>query len=64
MSRKRITLTFVQRRKMVEVVARKWTEQASLQDLKDAYMEKMTRLIEENMGNDELAERFHRAENA
>ncbi len=64
MGRKKIALTFTQRRKMVEVVARKWAEQASLQDLQDAYAEKMAKLIDDNMGNDELAEAFHKAENA
>ena len=63
MGRKKIALTLTQRRKMVEVVARKWAEKASLEDLKDAYTEKMTKLIDENMGNDELAEQFHKAEN-
>ena len=64
MGRKRMALTITQRRKMVEVVARKWTEKASMEDWKDAYLDKMTKLIDENMGNDELAEQFHKAENA
>ena len=64
MGRKRIALTITQRRKMVEVVARRWTENAGLEAWKDAYLEKITKLIDENMGNDELVEQFHKAENA
>jgi hypothetical protein len=64
MARRKIELTITQRRKMVDVVARKWTEQASTEDWKDAYLEKMLKLIDENMGNDELAEQFHKAENS
>jgi hypothetical protein len=64
MHRKKIALTITQRRKMVEVVARALTEEATLQELKDCYRDKMEKLIEENLGNDELALRFHKAENA
>jgi hypothetical protein len=64
MRRGKIELTITQRRKMVDVVARKWTEKASPEDWKDAYLEKMLKLIDENMGNDELAEQFHKAENS
>ena len=63
MGRKRIALTITQRRKMVEVVARQWTEKASVDDWKDAYLEKMRKLVDENLGNEELAEHFHKAEN-
>ena len=63
MGRRKIELTITQRRKMVEVVARKMTEMASTEDWKDAYLDKMMRLVDENMGNDELAEQFHKAEN-
>ena len=64
MRRGKIELTITQRRKMVDVVARKWTERASPEDWKDAYLEKMLKLIDENMGNDELAEHFHKLENS
>ncbi len=64
MRRKRIELNITQRRKMVEVVARAWAEKATQEELKDCYREKMAKLIDENMGNDELAEHFHKVENA